>query len=101
MATDVASRGLDIKNVSHVIVFELSSDPETHIHRIGRTARAGNSGVAISFLAEVDCLFFIYHFSDTYLFPYHFSDTYLFPYHLHLCHTGNVLGVETYKSEMG
>ncbi len=48
IATDVASRGLDIKDVQAVINFELSPDPEIHIHRIGRTGRAGNKGLAIS-----------------------------------------------------
>ncbi len=48
VATDVAARGLDIKDLSAVINFELSQDPEIHIHRIGRTGRAGNEGLAIS-----------------------------------------------------
>ena len=48
IATDVAARGLDIKNLQAVINFELSPDPEVHIHRIGRTGRAGNEGLAIS-----------------------------------------------------
>ena len=48
IATDVAARGLDIKDLPAVINFELSPDPETHIHRIGRTGRAGNKGLAIS-----------------------------------------------------
>jgi ATP-independent RNA helicase DbpA len=48
VATDVAARGLDIKNLSAVIVFEISPDPEVHIHRIGRTGRAGNEGLALS-----------------------------------------------------
>ncbi|WP_265524780.1 ATP-dependent RNA helicase DbpA [Providencia rustigianii] len=48
VATDVASRGLDIKALEMVINFELSWDPEVHVHRIGRTARAGQSGLAIS-----------------------------------------------------
>jgi ATP-independent RNA helicase DbpA len=47
-ATDVAARGLDIKDLQAVINFELSPDPEIHIHRIGRTGRAGNEGLAIS-----------------------------------------------------
>ena len=51
IATDVAARGLDIKNLSAVIVYELSSDPEIHIHRIGRTGRAGSEGLAISLYA--------------------------------------------------
>ena len=48
IATDVAARGLDIKDLSAVINYELSPDPEVHIHRIGRTGRAGNEGLALS-----------------------------------------------------
>jgi len=48
IATDVAARGLDIKDLSAVINFELSPDPEIHIHRIGRTGRAENEGLALS-----------------------------------------------------
>lgn len=48
IATDVAARGLDIKDLSAVINFELSPDPEVHIHRIGRTGRAGKEGLALS-----------------------------------------------------
>ncbi len=48
IATDVAARGLDIKDLDVVINFELSKDPEVHIHRIGRTGRAGNKGLAVS-----------------------------------------------------
>ena len=48
IATDVAARGLDIKDLSAVINFELSQDPEIHIHRIGRTGRAGKEGLALS-----------------------------------------------------
>ncbi len=51
VATDVAARGLDIKSLELVVNFELAWDPEVHVHRIGRTARAGNSGLAISFCA--------------------------------------------------
>lgn len=49
VATDIAARGIDIDQVSHVINFELPEVPEAYVHRIGRTARAGTSGVAISF----------------------------------------------------
>ena len=49
VATDVAARGLDIDAVSHVINFDLPNVPETYVHRIGRTGRAGATGVAISF----------------------------------------------------
>ena len=48
VATDVAARGLDIKDLEAVINFELSQDPEVHIHRIGRTGRAGKTGLALS-----------------------------------------------------
>ena len=48
VATDVAARGLDIKSLDAVINFELSRDPEVHVHRIGRTGRAENSGLALS-----------------------------------------------------
>ena len=52
VATDVAARGLHIADVSHVINFDLPQDPEDYVHRIGRTARAGASGDAISFACE-------------------------------------------------
>ena len=51
VATDIAARGIDIENVSHIINFELPNVPEDYIHRIGRTARAGASGTAISLCA--------------------------------------------------
>ena len=50
VGTDVAARGLDIKELSAVINFELSRDPEIHIHRIGRTGRAGEQGLALSLM---------------------------------------------------
>jgi ATP-dependent RNA helicase RhlB len=52
VATDVASRGLHIEQVSHVINYDLPQDPEDYVHRIGRTARAGASGKAISLACE-------------------------------------------------
>lgn len=52
VATDVASRGLHVPGVSHVINYDLPQDPEDYVHRIGRTARAGASGDAISFACE-------------------------------------------------
>ncbi|MQX35628.1 DEAD/DEAH box helicase [Roseospira navarrensis] len=48
VATDIAARGIDIDDVSHVVNFELPNVPESYVHRIGRTARAGKSGTAIS-----------------------------------------------------
>jgi ATP-dependent RNA helicase RhlE len=49
VATDLASRGIDVTGVTHVINFELPADAESYVHRIGRTARAGASGIAVSF----------------------------------------------------
>ena len=49
VATDVAARGLDIDEVSHVVNYDLPDVPETYVHRIGRTGRAGASGIAVSF----------------------------------------------------
>jgi ATP-dependent RNA helicase DeaD len=51
VATDVAARGLDVERVSHVINYDVPYDPESYIHRIGRTGRAGRSGEAILFIA--------------------------------------------------
>ena len=50
VATDVAARGLDIDNITHVVNFDVPSDSESYVHRIGRTGRAGNSGVALTFI---------------------------------------------------
>ncbi len=49
VATDIASRGLDVDGVTHVVNYDLTHEPETYVHRIGRTARAGASGTAIAF----------------------------------------------------
>ncbi|MFC7392796.1 DEAD/DEAH box helicase [Scopulibacillus cellulosilyticus] len=50
VATDVAARGLDISNVTHVYNFDLPQDPESYVHRIGRTGRAGKKGLAVTFV---------------------------------------------------
>ena len=49
VATDIASRGIDVEGITHVINYDLPNEPESYVHRIGRTGRAGNDGVAISF----------------------------------------------------
>jgi ATP-dependent RNA helicase RhlE len=48
IATDIAARGIDVPNITHVINYDLPGEPETYVHRIGRTARAGAEGIAIS-----------------------------------------------------
>jgi ATP-dependent RNA helicase DeaD len=54
IATNVAARGLDLSSVSHVINFDMPEDIETYIHRVGRTARMGRSGTAITFVGQYD-----------------------------------------------
>jgi ATP-independent RNA helicase DbpA len=54
VATDVAARGIDIKELSAVINYELTRDPEVHIHRIGRTGRAGEQGLALSLVTDAE-----------------------------------------------
>ncbi len=54
VATDLAARGLDIDDVSHVINYDLTTEPETYVHRIGRTGRAGATGTALSFVGSED-----------------------------------------------
>lgn len=58
VATDVAARGLDISGVSHVYNFDIPQDPESYVHRIGRTGRAGKKGIALTFVSprEIDHL---------------------------------------------
>jgi superfamily II DNA/RNA helicase len=51
VATDIAARGIDVDGISHVVNFDLPNVPETYVHRIGRTARAGREGIAISLVA--------------------------------------------------
>ena len=67
VATDVAARGLDIKDLDIVVNFELSRDPEVHIHRIGRTGRAGETGTAYSLFlsSEVHRLIGIENYQDS------------------------------------
>ena len=52
VATDIASRGIDVDDVSHVFNYDLPNEPESYVHRIGRTARAGKSGSAYAFCDE-------------------------------------------------
>jgi superfamily II DNA/RNA helicase len=54
VATDVAARGLDVPHVQHVINYDLPEDPEDYVHRVGRTARAGAEGCAMSFISPQD-----------------------------------------------
>lgn len=49
VATDIAARGIDVPGITHIINFDIPNDPESYVHRIGRTARAGKEGIAISF----------------------------------------------------
>jgi len=57
VATDIAARGIDVDGISHVVNFDLPNAPETYVHRIGRTARAGTKGVAISLCAAEEAAF--------------------------------------------
>lgn len=54
VASDVAARGLDIPNVSHVINYDVPVSPEDYVHRIGRTGRAGNTGIALTLVKDID-----------------------------------------------
>jgi ATP-dependent RNA helicase RhlE len=54
VATDIAQRGLDVEGISHVVNYDVPKDPEDYTHRIGRTARAGAVGTAVTFLAAAD-----------------------------------------------
>jgi ATP-dependent RNA helicase RhlE len=57
VATDIASRGIDIDELSHVINYEIPNEPETYVHRIGRTGRAGLTGIALSFCDGEECAY--------------------------------------------
>jgi len=59
VATDIAARGIDIDGVSHVVNFDLPNIPESYVHRIGRTARAGKSGVAVSYCSGEERLMLV------------------------------------------
>jgi len=67
VATDVAARGIDVSNLTHVINYSLPQDPESYVHRIGRTGRAGKQGTAITFItpSEYKKLMFIQRISKT------------------------------------
>lgn len=54
VATDVAARGIDVSNLTHVINYSLPQDPESYVHRIGRTGRAGHEGTAITFISPAE-----------------------------------------------
>src|SRR5690606_17007170 len=54
VATDVAQRGLDVEGVSHVINYDVPQDPDSYVHRVGRTARAGQKGEAITFMSPAE-----------------------------------------------
>jgi ATP-dependent RNA helicase RhlE len=57
IATDIAARGIDVDGVSHVVNYDLPNIPESYVHRIGRTARAGADGIAISFCDQEEAAF--------------------------------------------
>lgn len=59
VATDVAARGIDVQDLTHVINYSLPNDPESYVHRIGRTGRAGKEGIAISFIGSKNELRYI------------------------------------------
>lgn len=67
VATDVAARGIDVSNLTHVINYSLPQDPESYVHRIGRTGRAGHKGTAITFItpSEYKRLMFIQRIAKT------------------------------------
>lgn len=67
VATDVAARGIDVNDLTHVINYQIPQDPESYIHRIGRTGRAGKEGTAITFISkgEMGDIMFIQRISNT------------------------------------
>ncbi len=67
IATDVAARGIDVSNLTHVINYSLPHDPDSYVHRIGRTGRAGNEGTAVTFItpSEYKRLMFIQRMAKT------------------------------------
>jgi len=72
VATDVAARGLDIDDISHVFIYDLPDDPEVYVHRVGRTGRAGKTGLAISLVTprekrKLSCVERFTHQKFTYL----------------------------------
>ena len=54
LATDVASRGIDVKDLTHVLNYDLPKNMEEYVHRVGRTGRAGKKGIAVSFVSRSD-----------------------------------------------
>ena len=54
VATDVAQRGLDVEGISHVVNYDVPQDPDSYVHRVGRTARAGQKGEAITFMSPAE-----------------------------------------------
>ena len=54
VSTNVAARGIDVRDITHVINYDMPDNVEEYVHRIGRTARMGHKGTAVSFLAEWD-----------------------------------------------
>src|SRR5690606_10766800 len=54
VATDVAARGIDIDGVTHVVNYDIPNEPESYVHRIGRTGRAGALGIALSFCSDAE-----------------------------------------------
>ena len=54
VATDIAQRGLDVEGISHVVNYDVPLDPDDYVHRIGRTARAGAHGTAVTFVTAAD-----------------------------------------------